>query len=138
MNQQAMAPEQDSVVGSFEIVIILLMHSFQASQSEPTQTSSFSRSTTRRIKRRPTTDENILPTKPCSVRDSWRPGHGSTVRTFIFWKRPRTAFRTIRQLKSTRTSKPRNPDTRAPCRSTKTSAKRWVCRCRRSGSIRMG
>ena len=138
MNQQAMAPEQDSVVGSFEIVIILLMHSFQASQSEPTQTSSFSRSTTRRIKRRPTTDENILPTKPCSVRDSWRPGRGNTARTSTSWKRPRTAFRMIRRLRLIRTSKPRSPDTRARFRNTKTSAKRWVCRCRKSGSIRMG
>ena len=138
MNQQAMAPEQDSVVGSFEIVIILLMHSSQASQSVPTQTNSFSRSTTRRTKKEPTTDGNIPLTKLCRDSGSLKPGHGSTVRTFIFWKKRRTAFRTIRQLKSTRTSKLRNPDTRALCRNTKTSAKRWVCRCRRSGSIRMG
>ena len=138
MNQQAMAPEQDSVVGSFEIVIILLTHSSRASQSVPTQTSSFSRSTTERTKRRPTTAESIPHTKPCRDSVSWRPGHGNTARTSTSWKRPRTAFRMIRRLRSIRTSKLRNPDTRAHFRNTKISAKRWVCRCRRSGSIRMG
>ena len=100
-----------------------------AGMSGHIRTNNWMRSMKRRTHHGPIRERNIPHMKLCSARDSWRPGQGSTVRTYTCWKKEMV----LRMILSRR-----NASTRRHCRNTMPSARRWTCRCRRRGYIRTG